>query len=166
MAPWAACLRERRRTYEGCRDLHQTRSVLAAVSGGGRGLREREPPSLGPMQEDLRICFETPEDGQEPRGNHASEAPHIASQNIVVRCNMAHPTNGVKNRTGNFRRASTRSNSPTSRASIGCSSTSNDGAAVCIAASWPMPATVGSRSTATRKIGVIAPFLDCLAVIS
>jgi hypothetical protein len=29
-----------------------------------------------------------------------------------------------------------------------------------------MPATVGSRSTATRKIGVIAPFLDCLAVIS
>src|SRR5262245_59038878 len=72
MAPWAACLRERRRTYEGCRDSHQTRSVLVGVSAGG-GLREREPLSFGPMQEDLRICFETPEDGQEPRGNHASE---------------------------------------------------------------------------------------------
>src|SRR4029453_17864945 len=104
MAPWAACLRERKRTYEGCRDLHQTRSVLAAVSGGGWRLRERELPSFGPMQEDLRICFETPEDGQEPRGNHASEAPHIASQNIVVRCNMARPRDGVKNRAGNFRR--------------------------------------------------------------
>src|SRR6266540_3806535 len=59
MAHWAACLRERRRTYEGYRDLHQTRSVLVAVSGGKWGLREREPPSFGPMQEDPRICFET-----------------------------------------------------------------------------------------------------------
>src|SRR6266568_1585431 len=104
MARWAACVRERRRTYEGCRDLHQTRSVLAAVSGGWRGLREREPPSFGPMQEDLRICFETPGGEQEPRGNHASEALHIASQNIVVRCNMARPRYEVKNRAGNFRR--------------------------------------------------------------
>ena len=44
------------------------------MSGGGRGLREREPPSFGPMQADLRICFEMLEDGQEPHGNHASEA--------------------------------------------------------------------------------------------
>src|SRR6266550_5282810 len=74
MAPWLACVREHRRSYEGCRDLHQTQLVLAAVSGGGRGLREREPPSFGPMQADLRTYFEMPEDGQEPRGNHASEA--------------------------------------------------------------------------------------------
>src|SRR5438034_10955771 len=86
MAPWAACLRERRRTYEGCRDLHQTRSVLAAVSGGGRGLREREPPSLGPMQEDLRICFETPEDGQEPRGNQRSVHSNCMGCGIEPRC--------------------------------------------------------------------------------
>jgi hypothetical protein len=84
--------------------LHQTRSVLAAVSGGWRGLREREPPSFGPMQEDLRICFETPEDGQAPRGNHASKAPHTASQNNFVRRNIAPPRDGVKNRAGNFRR--------------------------------------------------------------
>src|ERR1700756_5593019 len=102
MAHWAACVRERRRTYEDCRDLHQTRSVLAAVSGGGRGLREREPPSFGPMQEDLRTCFETPEDGQGPRGNHASGAPHIASQHILVRCNMATPRHEVKNQAGNL----------------------------------------------------------------
>src|SRR6266576_3182752 len=74
MAPWLACVQEHRRTYEGCRDLHQTQLVLAAVSGGGRGLREREPPSFGSMQADLRTYFEMPEDGQEPRGNHASEA--------------------------------------------------------------------------------------------
>src|SRR5262249_11844300 len=69
-----AGVRERRRTYEGCRDLHQTRSVLAAVSGGGWALRDHEPPSFGPMQEDPRICFERPEDGQEPRGIRASGA--------------------------------------------------------------------------------------------
>src|SRR4029450_1948958 len=114
MAPWAVCLRERRRTYEGCRDLHQTRSVLAAVSGGWRGLREPEPPSFGPMQEELRICFATAGDGQEPRGNHALKTPHIASQNIVVRCNIACPRDGVKNRAGNFRRR-------TSSAGIGIS---------------------------------------------
>ena len=71
MAPLATGVRERRRTSEGCRDLHQTRSVLAAVSGG-RALRDHEPLSFGPMQEDPRICFETLEDGQEPRGNRAS----------------------------------------------------------------------------------------------
>src|SRR5205823_14825824 len=98
MARWAACLREHRRTCEGCRDLHQTRSVLAAVSGRDRGLGEREPPSFGPMQEDPRICFETFEDGQEPRGNHAWETTLVASQNIVVRCNIARPRDGVKNR--------------------------------------------------------------------
>src|SRR5438445_7474087 len=97
MAPWAACLRERRRTYEGCRDLHQTRSVLAAVSGGGRGLREREPPSFGPMQEDLRTCFETSEDGQEPRGNHASGAP-ILHRNISL-CAATWRPLGMKSRT-------------------------------------------------------------------
>src|SRR5262249_33843583 len=97
MAHWAACLRGRRRTYEGSRDLHQTRSVLAAVPGGRWGLRQREPPSFGPMQEDLRICFETPGDWQEPRGKHASGALHIASQNIIVRCNIARPRNEVKN---------------------------------------------------------------------
>src|SRR6478752_4706353 len=70
MAPWAAGIRERRRTCEGCRDLHQTRSVLAAVSGDGRALRE--PPSFGPMQEDLRIYFERLEGVQEPCGNRAS----------------------------------------------------------------------------------------------
>src|SRR5262249_14987136 len=74
MPPGAAGLQERRRTYEGCRDLHQTRSVLAAVSGVGRAPRERVPPSFGPLQEGLRIWFETPEEGQEPRGNRASGA--------------------------------------------------------------------------------------------
>src|SRR5262249_23338394 len=103
MAPWAAGVRERRRTYEGCRDLHQTRSVLAAVSGGGRALREREPPSFGPMQEDIRICFETPEDGQEPRGNRASEAAYIASQHyLFLRCKMAGFGDEVKKGEGNF----------------------------------------------------------------
>src|SRR5262249_15130578 len=101
MAPWAAGVRERRRTYEGCRDLHQTRSVLAAVSGGG-GALQRGPPSFGPLPEDLRICFETPEDGQEPRGNRASEAAYIASQHYLVRCNMAGLRDGVKKRAGNF----------------------------------------------------------------
>src|SRR5207253_3011328 len=79
MASWAACVRERRRTYEGCRDLHQTRSVLAAVSGGGRALRERDPPSFGPTQVDLRICFEILEDGQDPQGNRASGALQYCS---------------------------------------------------------------------------------------
>jgi|SRR2546430_10789881 hypothetical protein len=102
MARWVAAVRERRRTYEGCRDLHQTRSVLAAVSGGRPALREREPPSFGPMQEDLRICFETPEGGQEPRGKGASGDTYIASQHIIVRCNMATFRDGVKNRAGNF----------------------------------------------------------------
>src|SRR5262249_11626667 len=96
MAPWAAGVRERRRTYEGCRDLHQTRSVLAAVSGGGRALREREPPSFGPMEEDIRICFETPEDGQEPRGNRASEGP-ILHRNIVL-CVATWPASGMESR--------------------------------------------------------------------
>src|SRR6266536_1115739 len=102
MAPWTADVQERRRTYEGCRDLHQTRSVLAALSGGGRALREREPPFFGPMQEDLRICFETPEDGQEPRGGRAWGADPYCSAEYLVRCNMASLRDGVKKRTGNF----------------------------------------------------------------
>src|SRR6266550_9379008 len=102
MAPWAVCVRERRRTYEGCRDLHQTRSVLAAVSGGGRGLREREPPSFGPMQADLRICFEMLEDGQEPHGNHASEAPML-HRKISLCVATSRPSDGVKHRAGKFR---------------------------------------------------------------
>src|SRR6516164_11548376 len=96
MAPRAAGVRERRRTYEGCRDLCQTRSVLAAVPGGGLALREREPLSFEPMREDLRICFERPEDGQEPRVNRAWDAPHIAAQHIVVHCSMASLRDGVK----------------------------------------------------------------------
>src|SRR5437899_2242684 len=98
MARWAAGLRGRRRTCEGCRDLHQTRSVLAAVSGRGRGLREREPPSFGPMQEGARICFEMVRYGQKTRGDPASEALLIALQHIVVQCNMVSPGDGVKNR--------------------------------------------------------------------
>src|SRR5215468_11292790 len=98
MAPGAACVRERRRTYAGCRDLHQTPPVLAAVSGGRQALRERDPPSFGPRQEDLRICFETPEYGQEPHG-HASEAPCCIA-NIIVRCNMAAARHLVKNLAG------------------------------------------------------------------
>src|SRR5262249_8193823 len=73
MAHWAAFLPERRRTYEGCRDLYRIRSVLAAASDGWRGLRRLEPPSFGPMQEDLRICFGTCAVGLEPLVNHASE---------------------------------------------------------------------------------------------
>src|SRR6516162_7416347 len=88
MAPWAAGVRERRQTYEGCQDLHQTPSVLAAASGGGRVLRDRAPPSFGPRQEGLRICFETPEDGQELRENPASAAYPIAAQHVIVRRNM------------------------------------------------------------------------------
>src|SRR5215831_16477731 len=103
MAPRAACVRERRRTYAGCRDLHQTPPVLAAVSGGRQALRERDPPSFGPRQEDLRICFETPEYGQEPQG-HASEAPCCIAI-IIVRCNMAAARHGVKNLAGNCRYA-------------------------------------------------------------
>jgi len=72
------------------------------VSGGRPALREREPPSFGPMQEDLRICFETPEGGQEHRGKGASGDTYIASQHIIVRCNMATFRDGVKNRAGNF----------------------------------------------------------------
>src|SRR6516164_8648389 len=91
MAPWAAGLWERRRTYGGCRDLHQNRSVLAAVSGGGRAPHQQEPPSFGPRLEDLRICFEI-------RESRASAPLHIASQNIIVHCNMASQRYGVKNR--------------------------------------------------------------------
>src|SRR6478735_2670840 len=98
MARWAAGFRERRRTCEGCRDLHQTRSVLAAVSGRGRGLGEREPPSFGPMQEGARICFEMVGYGQKTPGTPASEALLIALQHIVVQCNMVPPRDGVKDR--------------------------------------------------------------------
>src|SRR5262249_61339066 len=66
--------RERRRQHGGGGVWPQPPPVLAAVSGGRQALRERDPPSFGPRQEDLRICFETPEYGQEPHG-HASEAP-------------------------------------------------------------------------------------------
>src|SRR5262245_40325919 len=103
MAPWVACVRERRRTYEGCRDLHQIRLVLAAVWGGARALHASEQPFFVPMQEGLRICVETPEDGQELPGTCASAAPYIASQNIIVRRNMVSLRNGVKNRVGNLR---------------------------------------------------------------
>src|SRR6516165_10667049 len=95
MAPWAAGLWERRRTCEGCRDLHQNRSVLAAVSGGGRAPHQQEPPSFGPRLEDLRICFEI-------RESRASAPLHIASQNMIVHCNMATLAYRVKNRTRNF----------------------------------------------------------------
>src|SRR2546430_13758278 len=108
MARWVAAVRERRRTYEGCRDLHQTRSVLAAVSGGRPALREREPPSFGPMQEDLRICFETPEGGQEHRGKGASGDTYIASQHIIVRCNMAYLQGWSQESSRQFRGSSTR----------------------------------------------------------
>src|SRR5262249_42633788 len=98
MPPGAAGLQERRRTYEGCRDLHQSRSVLAAVPGGGRAPRERVPPSLGPLQEGLRICFETPEGRQAPGGNRASGAHLYRIANVIVHRNMASLRNGVKNR--------------------------------------------------------------------
>src|SRR6516162_9907807 len=80
MAPLVANVRERRRTYEGRRDLHRTRLVLAAVSGGP-ALRGRGPPSFGPIQEDLRICFETTEDGKESRVDRASGTDRIAAHN-------------------------------------------------------------------------------------
>src|SRR5438034_315278 len=79
MVPSAACVWERKRTYGVCRDLHQTQSVLAAVSGRG-ALRESDLPSLELTQEDLRICFEATEDGQGPRGNRASDFIHVATQ--------------------------------------------------------------------------------------
>ena len=99
MARLGASVRERKRTYEGCLDLHQTQSVLAAVSG-----RQAlgETPSFGPMQEDLRICFEAPEDGQEAGGNRASEDTHIATQHVIVRCSMTALRDRVKDRAGNF----------------------------------------------------------------
>jgi hypothetical protein len=54
------------------------------------------------MQEDLRICFEAPEDEQEPGGNRASADTYTASQHIVVRRSMAGLRDGVKDRAGNF----------------------------------------------------------------
>ena len=97
MARWVTSVRERRRTYEGCWDLHQTRSFLAAVSGGGRTLREREPPSSEPMQEDLRICFERLEDGQESCGDLAREHTQtIATHHVIVRCTMRNLRERVK----------------------------------------------------------------------
>src|SRR5262249_36516786 len=84
--------------YEGCRDLHQTRPVLATVSGGGRALREQEPPSFGPMQEGIRICFETPEDGQDPRGNHASGAPILQCEKKSL-CDATWRPLGMESRT-------------------------------------------------------------------
>src|SRR5262249_33723772 len=87
MAPWAEGVRERGRTYEGCRDLHQTRLVLAAAWLGGGALRERERPSFELMPEGLRISFETNEDGEELLESCALHA-HIASQHIFVHCNM------------------------------------------------------------------------------
>ena len=65
MTPWAVGVRERGRTYEGCRDLHQTGLVLAGAWRGGGTLWERETPSFELMPEGLRISFETTEDGEE-----------------------------------------------------------------------------------------------------
>src|SRR6516164_4513832 len=96
MAPWAASARERRRTCEDCRDLHQTQSVLVAGWGVGRALRGREPPSFEPMQEDLRICFETPEDGKESRVDRAPGTAPIAAHNNIVRRTIASLGNRVK----------------------------------------------------------------------
>src|SRR5262245_61499719 len=86
MAPWAVGVRERGRTYEGCRDLHQTRLVLAAAWRGGGTLQEREPLSFEQMPEGLRISFERTQDGEERLENRALHGPycvaayHCASQ--------------------------------------------------------------------------------------
>src|SRR6516225_1804444 len=96
MARLVASVQERTRTYEGCRDSHQIRSVPVAVSGR-QAPREREPPSFGPMQEGLRICFETLEDGEEPGGNRASRDPPLR-RNISL-CAAAWPSPGMESRT-------------------------------------------------------------------
>ena len=51
--------------------------------------RDRVPPSFGPLLEGLRICFETPVEGQEPRGSRALGAHHIAKQNYFVQRSIA-----------------------------------------------------------------------------
>src|SRR6266436_7296095 len=68
MAPWAACLRERRRTYEGCRDLHQTRSVLAAVSGGGRGYASASRLLSGRCKKTFEFASKRPKTGKNLAG--------------------------------------------------------------------------------------------------
>src|SRR5262249_2976430 len=102
MARLVASVRERTRTYEGCRDLYQTQSVPVAVSGCRQAPREREPPSFGPLQEGLRICFETLENREEPGGNRASR-DHLLRRNIPL-CVAAWHLQGrsqVRGRVGN-----------------------------------------------------------------
>src|SRR6516164_4952634 len=69
---------------------------VSSRSRVGRALRGREPPSFEPMQEDLRICFETPEDGKESHVDRAPGTAPIAAHNNIVRRTIASLGNRVK----------------------------------------------------------------------
>jgi hypothetical protein len=88
MADWAAGGPERKRIIEDSRDLHQSQSILAAVSYRGQTVRQGEAPAFAPMQGVVRICSEMPEGWPERAEDRAWKASFIALQHSVLQRNM------------------------------------------------------------------------------
>jgi hypothetical protein len=68
--------------------LHQTRSVLAAASGGGLGRHERVPPSFGPQQKIFEFASKHIKRVKNVAEIGHREQPMLHRANIIVHRNM------------------------------------------------------------------------------